>query len=331
MGRVEVGLFRPGKTARLRTVSQAEQTSRMSDKPAIRPNGAVGDALRAVARDILAEALAALEDPEKSDAVAVHDYRKAMKRWRALLRLVIPFLGDDGERLRVEARDLARELAGARDAQSALDALDDLKDPDDTLSKSTRASLRARIEDIRAAAEETTLTDTMRGKLRASMTTANLSVGTWPLDHVGFAAVAGELAEHYRRARQAAPADWHAASSEELHRLRQRVVVHRYQMELVEPLWPRLTKLWVAEAQRLRERLGAHHDLTTLAMLVAPHQPLARWRSRLAPLIAAREAAHVKAAAKVAGRLFAEKPRAFRRRLEALWDSDDGGGTTDDG
>src|ERR1051326_3755713 len=257
----------------------------MSDKPAIRPDAAVDDALKAVARDILAEALAALEDPEKSDAVAVHDYRKAMKRWRALLRLVIPFIGDDGERLRVEARDLARELAGARDAQSALDALDDLKDPEDSLAKSPRANLRGRIEEIRAAAEETTLTDTMRGKLRASMTTANLSVGTWPLDHVGFSAVAGELAEHYRRARQAAPTDWHAASSEELHRLRPRAVGHRYEMERGEPLWPRLTKLWVAEAQRLRERLGAHHDLTMLAMLVAPHQPLARWRSRLAPLI----------------------------------------------
>src|SRR5215471_8315492 len=157
------GLFRPAKIATLGLVFQAEQTSRMSDKPAIRPDAAVGAALKAVARDILAEALAALDDPEKSDATAVHDYRKAMKRWRALLRLVIPFIGDDGERLRVEARDLARELAGARDAQSALDALDDLKDPDDTLAKSTRASLRARIEEIRAAAEETTLTDAMRG------------------------------------------------------------------------------------------------------------------------------------------------------------------------
>src|ERR1700736_5365735 len=301
-------LFRRAEIATLGPVFQAEQTSRMSDKPAIRPDGAVGDALRAVARDILAEALAALDDPEKSDAVAVHDYRKAMKRWRALLRLIIPFIGEEGEQLRVEARDLARELAGARDAQSALDALDDLKDPDGTLSKATRANLRARIEEIRAAAEETTLTEAMRGKLRASVTTANLSVGTWPLDHVGFAAVAGELAEHYRRARQAAPADWHVASSEELHRLRQRVVVHRYQMELVEPLCR-------------RGRRAAHHDLTTLATLIAPHQPLARWRSRLTPLIAAREAAHVKAAGRVAGRLFAEKPRAFRRRLEALWES----------
>src|ERR1700757_2582567 len=116
MGSPRVGLISPGRN-RLHSgrFLLAEQTSRMSDKPAIRPNGAVGDALKAVARDILAEAFAALDDPEKSDAVAVHDYRKAMKRWRALLRLIIPFLGDEGERLRVEARGPPRGPAGRRD------------------------------------------------------------------------------------------------------------------------------------------------------------------------------------------------------------------------
>jgi CHAD domain-containing protein len=296
----------------------------MSDKPAIRPDAAVGGALKAVARDILGEALAALDDPEKSDAVAVHDYRKAMKRWRALLRLVIPFIGEEGERLRTEARDLSRELAGARDAQAALDALDDLKDPEKSLSPGTMASIRRRIEEIRQAAEETTLTEATRGKLRASVTTAMLAVGTWPLDHTRFSAVAAELAEHYRRARRAMPSDWHQAASEDLHELRSRVVVHRYQMELIEPLWPRLIKLWVGEGQRLRERLGAHNDLATLGGFVAPRQPLARWRSRLLPLIAARQEAHVGAAARLAGRLFAEKPKAFRRRLEELWTSRSG-------
>ena len=38
------------------------------------------------------------------------------------------------------------------------------------------------------------------------------------------------------------------------------------------------------------------------------------------PLIATRQRAHVTAGARLAGRLFAEKPRAFRRRLLALWD-----------
>ena len=62
MGSLRMGLFRPAEVARLTPVFQAEQTSRMSDKPAIRPNGAVGEALKAVARDILAEALGSLDD-----------------------------------------------------------------------------------------------------------------------------------------------------------------------------------------------------------------------------------------------------------------------------
>src|SRR6267154_39941 len=88
----------------------------MSEKPALQPGLAVGEALRAVARDILGEARAAVEDPAHSDAVAVHEFRRAMKRWRALLRLLEPFLEDDGRRLRIEARDLARSLGGAETA-----------------------------------------------------------------------------------------------------------------------------------------------------------------------------------------------------------------------
>jgi len=39
----------------------------------------------------------------------VHDLRKALKRWRAILRLIAPMVGDEAESLRLEARDLARE------------------------------------------------------------------------------------------------------------------------------------------------------------------------------------------------------------------------------
>jgi hypothetical protein len=77
--------------------------------------------------------------------------------------------------------------------------------------------------------------------------------------------------------------------------------------------------LWIAETQRLRDRLGAHHDLFTLRHLLEPHQPLAPWRSRLTPLIATSQAEHMHAAHRLAGRLFAERPRAFRERIEALW------------
>ena len=293
----------------------------MTDQPALHPGGAVGEALRAVARDILGEARAAIDDPDRSDAVAVHDYRKAMKRWRALLRLLEPFLGDDGDRLRIEARDLARELAGARDVQAVLDALSDIERARLGLSLSSFKTMRGRIAAIKHAAETTTLTPDMRARLRAALDAAGQAVDAWPLGDLKFADVATRLADGYRGARSAIPAAWSRATDDKLHELRRRVVEHRYQIEVVEPLWPRFGKLWVGEAQRLRERLGTCHDLALLIALTAPHRPLAPWRSRLVPLAAARKAAHVSAAQRLAGRLFAEKPKAFRRRLMALWQS----------
>jgi CHAD domain-containing protein len=294
----------------------------MAEKPAVRPDVAVGEALRAVARDVLAEARAALEDQGKPDAVAVHDYRKAMKRWRAILRLLEPFLGEDAGRLRVEARDSARELSGARDAQSAAEALKDLIDDKKALSPRTAASIGARLDALRSDAEAATLTEAVRARLIMALEVAGTAVNAWPLDAVSFTELARELTETYKLGRDDAPsADWRTVEPEVLHDLRRRVVAHRYQMELVEPLWPKFGRLWVAEAQRLRDRLGAFQDLSVLRGFTAPHQPLAPWRSRLAPLITARQAAHAKAAQRIAGRLYAERPRAFRKRMEALWKS----------
>jgi CHAD domain-containing protein len=294
----------------------------MAEKPAVRPDVAVGETLQAVARDILLEARAALDDQAKSDAVAVHDYRKAMKRWRALLRLLEPFLGDDGRRRRAEARDSARELSGARDAQSGIEALDDLADGETPLSPRTIASVRGRLDAIRRGAEAGALTPAVRARLIAALEAASAEVDAWPLDELTFSELARELTDNYRRAREDAPGeDWRSVAPDVLHELRSRVVAHRYQMELIEPLWPKFGRLWVAEAQRLRDRLGAFQNLSVLQGFTGPHQPLAPWRSRLVPWIAARQAAHAKAAQRMAGRLFAERPRAFRKRIEALWES----------
>jgi CHAD domain-containing protein len=295
----------------------------MDDRPALQVDVAVGEALRAVARDILAEARTAIADPDKSDAEAVHDFRRAMKRWRGLLRLFEPFVGDEARRLRDEARDLARALTGARDAQSALDALADLEKHGLALSPRSIKALRQRIEEIRRAAETTLLNADMRLRLGSALDQAETIVERWPLHMVTFDDVADQLARFYRGVRQLIPEDWPSAEAEDLHELRKWVVIHRYQMDIIEPLWPRFTKMWNGEAQRLRERLGKHQDVLMLASLTGPHQPLVRWRSRLAPAIAERRAVHVAAAARIAGRLFVEKPNTFRRRLDAMWRAGD--------
>jgi CHAD domain-containing protein len=278
-----------------------------------------GERLRTASAEVLAEARRQVDEPEIADAVAVHDFRKAMKRWRSILRLYEPLFGDEARQLRVEARDLAGELAGTRDARAALDAVKDLGE--ETLSARTRATLKSRLETFGTSAEAATLTDDLRLRMRGALDHAGAAEHGWPLDEVGFAAIADAIAASYARARDAIPKGCASASPEAMHALRKRVVVHRYQMELAVPLWPKIGRVWVAEAQKLRDRLGHYQDLTVLRNFTAPHQPLAPWRSRLAPLIAARQAEHAAAAERVARRIFAEKPKAFRRRLMSLWES----------
>jgi CHAD domain-containing protein len=276
-------------------------------------------ALAALLRDIVASARKPLDAQGVTDAVAIHDFRKAFKRWRAALRLVGPIIGDEAEAMRIEARDLAREMASARDGQAALEALADLGDDIPGLSARSRATIEGRLTRLGASAEAAILTPALKQRIGDLLNRAATAVERWPTEQFDCDEATRRLTATYRKVRESEPEDWTTAPPEALHRLRQRIVEHRYQMELVESVWPKLIKVWISESQRLRDRLGAHQDLHVLSRLIGPHQPLAYWRSRLAGPIAQRQAAHVAAAQRLAGRLFAEKPKAFRDRLAALW------------
>jgi CHAD domain-containing protein len=288
------------------------------------PPDIAGRTLAGLLRDIVASGHKAVETPDISGAAAVHDLRKAIKGWRAMMRLVAPAVGDEAEALRVEARDLAREIAAARDSQAAEDALSDLAaDAGDDLPgvpARSRATITERLAAMRASAEAVSLTPERKTRISAMWSRAGAAVERWPFERFDRTEAARQLAASYRGVRKAIPDDWTRASPEALHKFRQRVVEHRYQMEVTDPLWPKIMRVWVSEAQRLRDRLGAHHDLVILQHLTEPHQPLSRWRSRLMPLIAARQTAHAMSAKRLAGRLFAETPKAFLRRLAALWE-----------
>ena len=312
---------RAQKTAFHKPVIKPRQKAPM--KGAAGAGDSFGDGLAAAARSIIVDARRALADSELSDAEAVHEMRKALKRWRALLRLLAHPLGEQAEQMRAEARELMRALAVARDAQSALDALADLRKEvtktEPPLSPASIETIGRRLTAIKGTAEQTGFTKDMRGRLSRYLDYATLSLERWPIAAINFDTVADGLISTYRRARQLLPDNWAEADAEHLHDLRRRVVEHRHQMDLMEPLWPRLGQVWAEEAQRLRNRLGACQNLAVFTGLIAPHQPLAPWRSRLLPVIEARRAAHLKTAARLAGRLFAEKPKAFRRRIAALW------------
>jgi CHAD domain-containing protein len=284
------------------------------------PPDIAAQTLAGLLRDIVASGREPIETPDISVASAVHDLRRALKRWRAILRLIAPVIGEEAELMRIEARDLAREIAAARDSRAAQEALADLGDDLPGLSTRSRATIGERLAQIGANAENISLSPVQKAQIGKMWTRAGAAIERWPVRNFDRTEAARQLAASYRRVCAATPEEWSKANPEALHRLRQRVVEHRYQIELAHPAWPKLMRVWVSEAQRLRDRLGAHHDLVILRQMTESHQPLARWHSQLAPLIAERQTAHVAGAKRLAGRLFAETPKAFRHRLDSLWE-----------
>ena len=162
----------------------------MNDQPCLQPDVAVDEALRSVARAVLADARAAIEDLKRPAAEAVHDFRAPHE---AVARAYSPACTNsrrrDGRALRDEARDLARALGGARDAQSALDALSDLAGHGD-LSQRSLATLRSRIDELRRSAEINTLNRRHARAPDAGADKATASVELWPLQSVTFSDLA---------------------------------------------------------------------------------------------------------------------------------------------
>ena len=164
----------------------------MVDKPALQPRAAIGPAVRAIAGHILESARAAITDPERTNQDAVHDFRRAIKQWRALMRLLQPFI-PDAVRLRQEAREHARSLSRARDGQSALNAFDDLLKKGMVLSERTNETIRGRIEAIRGSEEQAVLTPELRDTIIAWLDATITAIESWPLDPFDFASIAAQL------------------------------------------------------------------------------------------------------------------------------------------
>lgn len=304
--------------------------------------------LRQAVEAVLRDAKAALDGTASgSPTEAIHAFRVALKRWRALLRLLEGLLDEDPRELRREAARAARGLGGSRDAQAALDALADIaaasapkllassprtakliavdspaiKRPalaSPALSERGMATLTAQLEEKRHAEECRVGNRQMIERLKMTIARAAEEAAAWPLESIPHAEIARELSKSYRRARARMPEDWRATGAHDIHRFRQAVVTFRYQLEIVESTWPRVWRAYIAETQKLRAQLGKINDLVVLEKLLASNPSPARWRERLRPAIRRRRQDHLDQAAEIASRVFSDSPGAFRRHVEAL-------------
>lgn len=259
--------------------------------------------------------------------IGIHEARKALRRVRAVLRLVRDPLGDRVYRTEnVVLRDAGRLIGGSRDATVMVETVAglsflyrDLLQPGafDIL----RAHLLERDKLIRRRVAGPRVEEVV-----VSLVAARDRFAAWPrttLDE-GFDEVAGGLTRVYRRGRNRMADAYRLETPEAFHVWRKRVRYLRFQMRLLEGMWPRLQEGIVNDLAYLADALGAEHDLAELYRLLEEEPemlPDENARHLLQGLLLRNRARLQAAAQPVGARLYAEEPDDFVRRLGVYWEA----------
>lgn len=253
---------------------------------------------------------------------AVHETRKALKRVRAVMRLLEGELGAKrADRERAVLRDAAARLAGARDAEVLVSTLDALveRHPRRLSARRGVAELRADLERERMRASARTLGDAATRELVAEeLAEVRARVTSWRLPAKRSAAKLTDVGlEHIYRAgrRGGRRAGRRGAGPRALHRWRKHVKDLRYATEALDVAGV------ARRADALGEMLGEEHDLMLLAERVRTHKRLKRRRKRtrrrLLRVIARRRRRLRERALREGERLYARKPGRFLRKMRA--------------
>lgn len=281
-----------------------------------------GEGLRRIA---LGRAEKALEELRRAGREAdpsdpIHEARKDLKKLRAVVRLVRDELGDDLYREENHRyRDAGRRLSSARDAEVKLETLDALGGRlGGELAAGAVGEWREALERERQVAIEA-VRDGERASLKEAIEAGRERIRDWPLSTDSWALVDAGLTGAYRRGRRAMRRTAADPSAENVHEWRKRTKDLRYQLRLLCNAWPQLLEAAEEQSHELSDLLGEHHDLAVLREDLARRELGAADRMGLEGAIVGRQGELAGRAVDLGRRLYAEKPKAFRRRIRAYW------------
>lgn len=229
------------------------------------------EGLKRLIADECNSAIGAIEKAgsDESRHGAVHEIRKCMKKSRACLRLVRNHI-DDYKELNVFFRDVARRISDIRDATAGLETLEELKDEystrvDENAFQSVRERLLAHREKL--ADREFREKDTL-AVIHGELSTCLARIPDWPWNVEEFDDIRPSLRRVYRRGRDAFKDARDVGDAGDFHEWRKRVKYLRYQVDVLNRLWPGLMASLEDELHALSDDIGDHHDLHVLQQTV---------------------------------------------------------------
>lgn len=256
-------------------------------------------------------------------ADSIHAARKDLKKLRAVVSLVRVELGDDLYRAENgRYRDAGRRLGRSRDAEVKVETLNLLRERHDQdlpldLLAAWLIALEGERDEIagRLSIEQG---ESALAEARTAIADGREEIPRWPLDDDSWQLVEAGLLRSYRRGRRAMKSACADPTGENVHEWRKRTKDLWYQLRILRDAWRPVLAETADQAHQLADLLGDHHDLTVLADDLSGRE-LAGDREAVTDVIERRQEELIEEAVDLGTRLFAEKPKAFGRRLESYW------------
>jgi CHAD domain-containing protein len=290
---------------------------------AVKRSQSVPSNIKRIVRRETERALADLRAP--ADDETIHEARKRFKKVRAVLRLVRAELGEKTYgRENTCFRDAGRPLTEMRDAKALLETLDDLPlECARAISARTLTAVRQALEARRDAIRKRKLgEERVLDKVTKAIEGVLERMGDWTFPHKGWSALETGLKGAYKKTRRAfadASAD---PTTEKLHEWRKQAKYLWHQVQLLEPVRPKVMKKKSEQLHQLSQLLGDDHNLAVLYVTLAGDPVTYGGANALQPLlglITRRRDELQKEALRLGRRLHRDKSRGFTERIADYW------------
>jgi len=288
----------------------------------LRVNEPIADEMKRVVARQFERAVTELKnigDPN-SDA-AIHRARRRVKKIRAVIRLVRPALGDKFQPLNKRLRETIDLLAPVADGQGVVEAIDRLAQKyRDDFAEPALTTFRAGLVERELRADRQAKVDHVLQRVSTTLRRERMRIKRWRLKGAGFRPIADGIEESCRSARRAMFLTLEHPTADNFHLWRRRVKDHWFQVRLIEACCGGHLENDEHTLERLDDALGEYHNFSLLREIITADTSVPRQETARRLRVIKRYNAELRRRAQALGaRVYTEMPRAFVRRVRALW------------
>ncbi|HJT80627.1 MAG TPA: CHAD domain-containing protein [Chthoniobacterales bacterium] len=286
----------------------------------LRPDEALADGIRRICQAEICKAIEVANGSRQTDDSPVHEIRKHLKKARAALRLVRKEIGRSAFRQQDHwLRDAGRLVSEVRDAEVRLSTVRQLQ----SIKPRRRRAPYPRLEQMLALELENFLAAfaEWQNQTLPLLQQARAATDRWTVAHFDARQLGRIIQKSYKCARSSLRAARKNPSPECFHEFRADAKLLLYQLRILRPINPVVLKNLADELKAVGELLGRAHDLTFLGDRLRRDEGHSAWHREGQKLLAVLEVSQSdlhRAAADLAERFFAERPRDFGARID-VW------------